>query len=295
MALRRAASSEVNQASVGNVSIWSPVLADAHQHVGRKVDAQWFNLLIGRLYGSSTAKRGISNHLHSIITHKLSRGSKDSYLKNILVKQVELGAIPRISDVSITRCSEDGSGDIVFDLDLNFDSVFSVLMTFDVAVESFLSFTVPVSVWAKVSKIRGKAQATIKPAPSNRLWLGFYPPGPESFELDVQPTISSMSVRLNFITEILRFHFNTILQENLVLPNSIDFAFVPNAMIDTGMVAMNGSPVDLTLVLPTSGSVTSPRSVLPSLDPVVASSADIEPTETSPAMLRHRHVNNPTI
>jgi hypothetical protein len=67
--------------------------------------------------------------------------------------------------------------------------------------------------------------ARVKPFPSNRLWIGFY--SMPTFDLDIVPNVSSASVRLSIITDLVKNQLELLMHESIVLPNMDDFSFGP--------------------------------------------------------------------
>lgn len=83
-----------------------------------------------------------------------------------------------------------------------------------------------------ITRVQGKCRGVIKRHPSNRMWIAYYPPGPQ-FDLEVYPTISTTMVpRFQMVTDLLRETFAQFLLEGYVIPNYNDMPFQPDSFAE---------------------------------------------------------------
>jgi hypothetical protein len=61
----------------------------------------------------------------------------------------------------------------------------------------------------------------LKPPPTNRIWWGFYAPGPK-LSLTISPTVSDTSLNFSVIQQAIDRKINDVIKETIVLPNMDD-------------------------------------------------------------------------
>ena len=181
----------------------------------------WFNAILSRLFQHVSRTGDFKDFVESKIKKKLVQMKRPAMLGPITMRELDVGTYPpMLFNAQLLRLTQDG--DIEVAMDVVYEGGFKIeietLATLDAGVTSI---QLPVTMSVQVEKLMGKVLLRMKPAPSNRIWFGFFGPGP-ALQLAISPIVSDTTFNYGIITSAIKNRINEIIREDLVLPNMND-------------------------------------------------------------------------
>jgi hypothetical protein len=173
----------------------------------------WANSLLARVYHHLNRTDQFQKFLHTRITRKVLNLKRPPILGPIHVKDIVTGnRAPVFHQAQLLRLTGDGSMECA--IDLHYPGGFQV------TIESVANLVtqIPLTVTVRIDKIQGKLLLRFKPLPSNRLWYGFFAPGP-IIEMDIKTTVSDTHVNIAVIKSAIEKRLIDNVRENLILPH----------------------------------------------------------------------------
>ena len=189
------------------------------------LQTRWVNAIIGRIFLALYKTSEVENFIKAIITKKISRVKKPSFLSRIVLKHINLGEAapvitnPRLKDLTV-------EGELVVEADVRYSGNFRIEVAATARIElgtRFKAREVNLLLAVVVKRVEGHAMIRIKPPPSNRIWLTFSTM--PRVDMTIEPIVSSRQITYTVILRQIENRIKEVIAESLVLPNWDDIPF----------------------------------------------------------------------
>ncbi|KAJ1980617.1 hypothetical protein H4R35_001048 [Dimargaris xerosporica] len=192
------------------------------------LQTQWLNAVIGRVFLSVNRTELVKAHFINKIRLKITKLKKPSFLGDIEVRDLWVGnSAPTITNPRLL--SLDNHGELQAEMYVHYSGGFrcEIVTEVQLSVTSRLkSLRVPLVLAVVLKQLTGKLLLKIKPAPTNRFWIGFYET--PSMDLQIEPIVSEKQVKFAMVLQAIERRIYDMVNENVVLPNMDDTPFFPS-------------------------------------------------------------------
>lgn len=190
-------------------------------------ETRWLNALLGRLFLGVYQTKDLERFICRLITKKISRIKRPSFLTHIVVRRIETGdSAPFIFNPQLKNLTV--QGECVVEADIRYTGNFRIEIA-TTAKMDIGHFTKEVTLVLAVvlKKVEGHALLKIKPPPSNRLWYTFnHMP---KMEMSIEPIVSSRQITWTLILNQIENRIREVVAETLVYPFWDDTPFFNTA------------------------------------------------------------------
>ncbi|KAJ1924322.1 hypothetical protein IWQ60_005278 [Tieghemiomyces parasiticus] len=192
------------------------------------IQTQWLNAVMGRVFLSVYRTEMVKQHFINKIRLKITKLKKPSFLGDIAVRDLNVGeSVPYITNPRLLGLKDDG--ELTAEMYLHYSGGFSCEIQTEVQLSvaaRLKSLRVPVVLAVVLKGLTGKLLLKIKPAPTNRFWIGFYET--PAMDLHIEPVVSDKQVKFGMVIQAIERRIYDMVNENLVLPNMDDTPFFPS-------------------------------------------------------------------
>jgi hypothetical protein len=189
------------------------------------LQTRWINAIIGRIFLALYKTSEVEDFIRALITKKISRVKKPSFLSKIVLKHVDLGeAAPVITNPRLKDLTVDG--ELVVEADVRYSGNFRIEVAATARIDlgtRFKAREVNLLLAVVVKRVEGHAMIRIKPPPSNRIWLTFSTT--PKIDLTIEPIVSSRQITYTLILRQIENRIKEVVAESLVLPHWDDIPF----------------------------------------------------------------------
>ncbi|KAJ1974563.1 hypothetical protein H4R34_004673 [Dimargaris verticillata] len=192
------------------------------------LQTQWLNAVIGRVFLSINRTKLVKEYFINKMRLKITKLKKPSFLGDIEVRDLWVGnSAPTITNPRLL--SLDSHGELQAEMYVHYSGGFrcEIVTEVQLSVTSRLkSLRVPLVLAVVLKQLTGKLLLKIKPAPTNRFWVGFYET--PSMDLQIEPIVSEKQVKFAMVLQAIERRIYDMVNENIVLPNMDDTPFFPS-------------------------------------------------------------------
>ncbi|KAJ1961065.1 hypothetical protein GGI12_003458, partial [Dipsacomyces acuminosporus] len=190
---------------------------------------EWLNAILGRLFLGVYQTEWARQYFIRKIQTKFDRVKRPAFLDDIRVTDLDIGDnFPVITNPRLE--SFDTVGQVDSSMYVLYKGGFRLVLTTGVKLGS-IRMSIALSV--VLESLAGKMLIRVKPAPSNRVWMGFYEM--PSIRLSLSPVFMQKQVKYSLISQAIEKQIYDIIRLTLVLPNLDDTVFFPTDIRDAGI------------------------------------------------------------
>ncbi|KAJ2093777.1 hypothetical protein IW138_000173 [Coemansia sp. RSA 986] len=202
----------------------------AHSGPGKVREDEWLNAMVGRIFLAMYRTEFMRQHFIRKLQSKFDRVQRPIFLDRMVVADLDVGDnAPVITNPKLE--SFDANGQIDASMYVHYMGGFKVVLNTSVKIGS-LRLSIALSV--VLESLAGKMLVRFHPAPSNRVWVGFYEM--PQIRLKLSPVFMQKQVRYAVISQAIEKQIYDILRISMVLPNMDDTVFFPTPHEDGGIL-----------------------------------------------------------
>ncbi|KAI8324873.1 hypothetical protein GQ54DRAFT_295867 [Martensiomyces pterosporus] len=191
---------------------------------------EWLNAVLGRMFLGVYQTEWARQHFIRKMQVKFDRVQKPAFLDAIKVTDLDIGDnFPVITNPKLESFSQ--SGQVDASMYVHYKGGFRLVLTTGVKLGS-IRMSIALSV--VLESLAGKMLIRFKPAPSNRVWMGFFEM--PSIKLTLKPVFMQKQVKYGAISHAIEKQIYDIIRLTLVLPNLDDTVFFPTDFEDGGVL-----------------------------------------------------------
>jgi hypothetical protein len=188
-------------------------------------ETRWLNALLGRIFLGVYQTKDLENFIRKMITKKISRVKRPSFLSGISLRRVDTGdaapyfSNPRLKDLTV-------EGECVIEADVRYTGNFRIEVAATARIDLGTRFKVrevDLVLAVVVRKVEGHVFFKIKPPPSNRLWFSFQ--AMPKLEMTIEPIVSSRQITYTLILRQIENRIKEVVAESVVSPFWDDVPF----------------------------------------------------------------------
>ncbi|KAH7309029.1 hypothetical protein B0I35DRAFT_360099 [Stachybotrys elegans] len=186
---------------------------------------RWLNALIGRVFLAVYKTRDLEDYIRGLITKKISRVKKPTFLTNIHVDKMDIGeAAPFFTNMKLKDLTVEG--ETMVEADVKYAGNFRIEVATTVKIDlggRFKVREVNLVLAVVLKRLEGHVLFKIKPPPSNRLWFSFQTM--PKMEMAIEPIVSARQITYTVILRQIENRIKEVLAETLVQPFWDDIPF----------------------------------------------------------------------
>ncbi|KAJ1737162.1 hypothetical protein LPJ72_000738 [Coemansia sp. Benny D160-2] len=197
---------------------------------GKVREDEWLNAMVGRIFLAMYRTEFLRQHFIRKLQSKFDRVQRPIFLDRMVVSDLDVGDnAPVITNTKLE--SFDANGQIDASMYMHYVGGFKVVLKTNVKLGS-LRLSIALSV--VLESLAGKMLVRFRPAPSNRVWVGFYEM--PQMRLKLSPVFMQKQVKYAVISQAIEKQIYDILRISMVLPNMDDTVFFPTPHEDGGIL-----------------------------------------------------------
>ncbi|KAI9501803.1 putative integral membrane protein conserved region-domain-containing protein [Coemansia spiralis] len=196
---------------------------------GEVREDEWLNAMFGRIFVATYRTEWARKHFIRKMQSKFDRVQRPMFLERLVVSDLDVGDnVPIITNPKLE--SFDANGQVDASMYVHYMGGFKLVLNTSVKIGS-LRLSIALSV--VLESLAGKLLVRFKPAPSNRVWIGFYEM--PKIRLKLSPVFMQKEVKYAAISQAIEKQIYDIVRISMVLPNMDDTVFFPTPHEDGGI------------------------------------------------------------
>ncbi|KAJ1995817.1 hypothetical protein GGI25_000308 [Coemansia spiralis] len=196
---------------------------------GEVREDEWLNAMFGRIFVATYRTEWARKHFIRKMQSKFDRVQRPMFLERLVVSDLDVGDnVPIITNPKLE--SFDANGQVDASMYVHYMGGFKLVLNTSVKIGS-LRLSIALSV--VLESLAGKLLVRFKPAPSNRVWIGFYEM--PKIRLKLSPVFMQKEVKYTAISQAIEKQIYDIVRISMVLPNMDDTVFFPTPHEDGGI------------------------------------------------------------
>ncbi|KAJ2550072.1 hypothetical protein EV175_004205, partial [Coemansia sp. RSA 1933] len=197
---------------------------------GKVREDEWLNAMVGRIFLAIYRTEVMRQYFIGKLQSKFDRVQRPMFLDRLVVADLDVGDnAPVITNPKLE--SFDANGQIDASMFVHYMGGFKVVLNTSVKIGS-LRLSIALSV--VLESLAGKMLVRFHPAPSNRVWVGFYEM--PRLRLKLSPVFMQKQVRYLAVSQAIEKQIYDILRTTMVVPNLDDTVFFPTPHEDGGIL-----------------------------------------------------------